>query len=114
MRKKKNIRRKLVTKHVIDISSFKKEDFSATIEALKRDAAATGVRLTDKDIAEKIGLVTAAFDTYMANNDKAPEEIFDVLRGAYPDILKYKVYKIETFDSHPDPYTEMEPEDLED
>jgi len=114
MKKKKSLTKNFISHQVVRASSLKKEDFFATIEALKEYAAKNGMHLTDTDIARQIGLTADVFKDYMDNNDKVPEDTFAVLREVFSGILKYRVYKIESYHNHPDPYTDIEPGDLED
>ncbi|MFB6457096.1 hypothetical protein ACE38W_17630 [Chitinophaga sp. Hz27] len=114
MRKKKSVTRKFVSKHIIDSGDLQKENFSATIVVLRQNAAAKDILLPDAEIANSIDITISTYNEYMSNSENVPEEIYVKLRSIYSEFLKGKIYIIESFHSHHDPYTEMGTEELDD
>lgn len=102
-------REKVINKHytvtkTIDANSGY-ESFTATIDGLKKGAAADTIVLTNADISAAMGITGEQFDEYW-RTDKALENVFMQLRTIYKDYLKVSYHQIQFTVEHEDPYFE--------
>jgi hypothetical protein len=63
-----------------------REVFPATIDRLKERSHDAGKELTDQEIADSIEITLEVFNHYY-KKDKAPADIFPLLRKQYKDLI---------------------------
>lgn len=85
---KKNIFKKIPHKVVEE-----GESLILTIEALKKNAAADGIILSDIDIAVAIGLNDSQYNAYIENTF-APSDIFESLRMRFGKYLPHSYHTV--------------------
>jgi len=106
--KKKKIKKDYTFKVTVDEQNHSYESFVGTISLLIENALKQNIVLKPKDIAYGLKITDAQFDIYM-QSDRAPKEIFALLRSAYPDFLSnIEVVNIEFHVQLPDPLTDQE------
>lgn len=78
------------------------QSFNATVDLLKKNAAADNHPFSDNDLPDVLMITPADYEHYKAT-DKAPQEIFTLLYSRFQKYLPVTITKIEiTETSYPD------------